>query len=194
MTSDIAEAKSQMRREAEARRRAAWQALGESAGEWLVENFVRAIPLSQRMVIAAYWPMEAEIDCRPLLARLAEVGHDLALPVVMAPGQPLVFRSWSIGDDLEAGSLGTSTPTSDASEVVPDMILAPLVAFDGACRRLGRGGGYYDRTFAALKQSSRERVVSVGLAFEAQLVDQVPQAPYDQAVDHVITESATAHC
>ncbi len=68
--------------------------------------------------------------------------------------------------------------------VTPDLILTPLLAFDGAGGRLGQGGGYYDRTFAALPEAIR-----IGLAFAGQEIAAVPMASHDQRLDGVLTES-----
>ncbi|MCA1908532.1 MAG: 5-formyltetrahydrofolate cyclo-ligase [Magnetospirillum sp.] len=137
-------------------------------------------------VIGGYWPMGDEIDPRPLLDILAGRGCVVGLPVVVARGQPLLFRQWGVGDVLEQGLHGTSHPAATAATVVPDLLLVPLLAFDMAGYRLGYGGGYYDRTLAGLRQ--RHHVTAIGVAFAAQRVQAVPRDHHDQRLDLVLTE------
>jgi len=137
-------------------------------------------------VVGGYWPMGDEIDPGPLLDILAGRGCVVGLPVVVARGQPLLFRQWEIGDPLEQGLHGTCHPTAKAPEVIPDLLLVPLLAFDGLGYRLGYGGGYYDRTLAVLRQHTH--VTAIGVAFAAQRVEAVPRDRHDQRLDLILTE------
>ncbi len=132
-------------------------------------------------VVAGFWPMAQEIDIRPLLHALHGRGNVVALPVTPRRGQALTFRRWQPGDVLVAEKFGTLRPIGD--EIVPDVLLIPLLAFDLAGRRLGYGGGFYDRTLAGLPSRFR-----LGCAFAAQQVDAVPFGPYDMTLDAVATE------
>jgi 5-formyltetrahydrofolate cyclo-ligase len=140
-------------------------------------------------VVAGFWPMGTEIDIRPLLHALAERGHALALPVTPRRGQPLVFHRWRPGEALVAGPLGTRQPAAGTEAVRPDWLLVPLLAFDRAGRRLGYGGGYYDRTLAALPGAD-----SLGCAFAAQEVPEVPAGPGDALLRRVATEAGIIQC
>jgi 5-formyltetrahydrofolate cyclo-ligase len=148
---------------------------------------------SHAPVVAAYWPIRGEIDPLPLLARCAQAGAVTALPVVIGPDQPLLFRRWnpdlSAGDALERGSFGTRQPLASAPEVLPSLLLIPLVAFDRHGQRLGYGGGFYDRTLARLRQGGT--VHAIGLAHTVQQIEAVPCGPHDQPLDLVFTESET---
>jgi 5-formyltetrahydrofolate cyclo-ligase len=146
---------------------------------------------SAALVVAGYWPIADEIDCRPLLAALAVLGCALALPVVAGPGQPLLFRAWAPGAPLETGPHGTRQPGPDAALVRPTVVLVPLLAFDRALYRLGYGGGYYDRTLESLRNRSQVRggyLSAIGLAYAAQEVSAVPRDGKDQRLDAVLTE------
>jgi 5,10-methenyltetrahydrofolate synthetase len=92
-------------------------------------------------------------------------GGRCALPVVVAPGQPLVFRAWAPGEALVRGVWNIPVPAETAPVVVPDVVIAPVVGFDPACHRLGHGAGYYDRTLAVLPKTTR--VLGVGYALAA---------------------------
>ena len=86
------------------------------------------------------------------MRKLAEQGAGLALPAVMARGKSLAFRAWSPDDRLMLGPLGIPEPSPAAAEVVPDIMLVPLAAFDRAGHRIGYGAGYYDFTLAHLRE------------------------------------------
>jgi len=141
-------------------------------------------------IFAGYMPIGSELDCLPLLNRLAAAGVPLCLPVVTAPGQPLVFRSWLPDDPLAPGSFGTSEPTAAAPEVSPQVLLVPMLAFDRQGHRLGYGGGYYDRTLKALRaaRDGGGGIVAIGVAFAGQLRDKVPVSEDDQPLDWILTE------
>jgi 5-formyltetrahydrofolate cyclo-ligase len=105
---------------------------------------------------------------------------------VTARGKSLIFRAWSPGDRLTLGMLGIPEPSPAAAEVLPDVMLVPLAAFDDAGHRIGYGAGHYDYTFAHLRK--HKPVIGVGLAFSAQEIDGVPALSHDVALDFVLTE------
>jgi 5-formyltetrahydrofolate cyclo-ligase len=127
--------------------------------------------------------MGPEIDIRPLLLALAGRGHPIALPVTPKRGLPLGFRRWRPGEALARGPMGTSQPAA-GEELRPDWLLVPLLAFDRAGRRLGYGGGYYDRTLALLPGAT-----AIGCAYAAQEMAEVPAGPEDWRLDAIATEA-----
>jgi 5-formyltetrahydrofolate cyclo-ligase len=137
-------------------------------------------------VISGFWPMGDEIDIRPLLTSLAERGHPIGLPVTGKRGEPLVFRLWRPGAAMLPGRFGTSHP--EGPEVKPDILLMPLLGFDRHGNRLGYGGGFYDRSVAALPGAMR-----IGCAFAAQEMDLVPTGPFDQKLHAIATEQGLRH-
>ena len=188
-TDGAIDAKRALRAEARARRRAAAAALPPAqAGAAAAENFFGAIPVPAGAVVSGYWPLADEMDPRPILRRLAAAGHVIGLPVVTGRGAPLVFRCWHPDADLVAGTFGVMTPGPEAPEVVPRVVLAPLLAFDRAGYRLGYGGGFYDRTLEALR--AKGEVLAVGLGYACQEVAAVPREPTDQRLDWLVTERA----
>ncbi len=159
---------------------------GDNAEQALRRRVLDAAPLPPGAVVAGYWPMRGEIDVLPVLSVLAERGQVTALPVVIERKAPLVFRRWAPGDALEDGIYGTRHPLAEAEEVRPVCLLVPLLAFDRQGVRLGYGGGFYDRTLAALRAAGP--VVAVGVAYAGQEVDALPAEPHDERLDWVITE------
>jgi 5-formyltetrahydrofolate cyclo-ligase len=144
------------------------------------------LPILPGAIVAGFMPMKTEINPLPLLRKLAEAGAQLALPVVEGRGKPLIMRAWHWGEELGCGVWGIREPKPDAAPVDPDILIVPLLAFDRAGFRLGYGGGYYDRTIAALR--ARKPITAVGIAFAAQEVARVPTTPGDARLDLVLTE------
>jgi 5-formyltetrahydrofolate cyclo-ligase len=132
-------------------------------------------------IVAGFWPMPGEIDIRPLLLALLSRGHTVLLPETPPRGNPLTFRQWRPGTRMVPERFGTLRP--DAPRATPGVLLVPLLAFDAGCNRLGYGGGYYDRTIPTLPC-----VITVGCAFAAQQVDEIPVLPHDAPLDAVATE------
>ncbi len=143
----------------------------------------RAFPDLVHGVIAFCWPYKNEYDARHLLADLRRHGAITALPAIVAPKTPLVFREWHPGVTLRAGPLGIPFP-AHGPEVQPDSVLLPVVAFDAGGYRLGYGGGYFDRTLAGIAR--RPRVIAV--AYEFMFTETIHPQPHDIPVDYVVTE------
>ncbi|MDX2145336.1 MAG: 5-formyltetrahydrofolate cyclo-ligase [Rhodospirillaceae bacterium] len=183
----LADAKTHMRQAALARRDALARTQGPHAAQALAEKVLMALSgATQGKTIAGYWPLGSEIDIRPTLEALIGAGARAVLPVAMKLGDALIFRRWSPGQAMEDGAFGTSHPTPSAETLTPDVILAPLLAFDIAGGRLGYGAGYYDRTLHDLR--TRRRIVYWGVAFDEQQVPAVPMGPTDAKLDGIITD------
>ncbi len=183
---DINEAKRTLRTEAAARRRDAAAVDDGSAGERLAAHFLESVAVPDAAPVSGFWPIRTEIDVMPLLLALAARGHPVALPVVAGAGRPLTFREWREGDAMEEGPYGIREPIATAPALVPQILLVPLLAFDRAGYRLGYGGGFYDRSLAALRKAGT--AVAVGAAWAAQEVAAVPRDASDQKLDWVVTE------
>lgn len=183
--------KDQMRRALAAQRSAHHKAHGEAEAQALAEfvssNADKQLGAISDKIIAAYLPMGGELDPRPLMQALRKNGNSICLPVCINEDAPLVFRRYRQNDALLPDDMGIAAPRATAQQVTPDIVLLPLLAFDGQGHRLGRGGGFYDRTLAELKKRSDCRFI--GLAFDMQMVDKCPIAPHDEALHAVLTPS-----
>ena len=146
-------------------------------------SLVKALGRDFRGVLGFYWPFKGEYDPRPLVRELHATGVRLALPVVIEKARPLVFRPWWPGAPMAAGIWNIPAPAS-GEPIIPDTLLVPLVGFDQDGFRLGYGGGYYDRTLAAL--SPRPRTIGIGHEF-SNLPTIHPQ-PHDIPMDVIVTE------
>ncbi|MCH1486715.1 MAG: 5-formyltetrahydrofolate cyclo-ligase [Alphaproteobacteria bacterium] len=183
--------KDQMRRALAAQRSAHHKAHGEAEAQALAEfvssNANKQLGAISDKIIAAYLPMGGELDPRPLMQALRKNGNSICLPVCINEDAPLVFRRYRQNDALLPDDMGIAAPRATAQQVTPDIVLLPLLAFDGQGHRLGRGGGFYDRTLAELKKRSDCRFI--GLAFDMQMVDKCSIAPHDEALHAVLTPS-----
>jgi len=150
----------------------------------IIAHLQQALGPVAGLTISAYWPIRGEPNLRSLMEKIISGGGRCALPVVVERHKPLVFRCWSPGEPLSRGVWNIPVPGEEAAVVTPDVILTPLVGFDGDGYRLGNGGGYYDRTLAALKP--RPRVFGVGYRLGA-LPTIYPQW-HDVPMDAIVTE------
>lgn len=182
-----AEAKQRAREAARRRRDSAHAALKATAPALIASNFFASVPLEEGNCIAGYAAIGSEADPAQLLLRLSGRGYPCVLPRVATRGMPLVFNVWQPGDELVPGDHGTREPKPDAPEARPDIVLVPLLAFDTHGRRLGYGGGYYDRTLEKLRNEG-SGVVAVGVAFSAQEAQDLPEEDFDARLDWVVTE------
>ena len=143
----------------------------------------QAADLPPGETVAVYRAIGSELDAEALSLALARAGRTLCLPVVIERDAPMVFRRWSPGEPLELDEAGVPAPFPLAATVTPDVIVTPLLAFDARGGRLGQGGGYYDRTFAALPDAIR-----IGFAYAGQEMENLPLEPHDIRLHGVLTE------
>ena len=159
---------------------------GALAADMLAQKGQALLSLPNISIVAGYIPIGSEIDPRALMNQFVPLGATLCLPQVIDKNQALQFRTWSPGDMLISGKLGTLQPMSSAAIVEPDLIFVPLLGLDLKGVRLGQGGGFYDRTLELLKSKGAR---AYGVAFDEQIVDDLPNEPHDQLLDGVITPS-----
>ena len=184
-SSAIADAKAAIRREALARRDGLPADMRAAAAQAIAE---RPFPIAMAAdaIVSGFMPLKSEINPIPLMRRLADAGAQLALPAIARRGQPLTMRAYSFGQPLASGVWGIREPGPDARELFPDIVIAPLLAFDRSGHRVGYGAGYYDMTIARLR--SMKPVIAIGIAFAAQEVPELPKTPRDEKLDFMLTE------
>ena len=188
MVSDLQRIKREMRACAALRRdRAAAQS--PDAARAAGDRLLRALPARPGDRVAVYRAIRSELDPWPAVEAWHRNGIGLCLPVVVARDAPLEFRTWAPGEALEPGVFGVEIPVAGAA-CLPTHVVAPLLAWDRSGGRLGYGGGFYDRTLPALRDSGRLRLAT-GLAFAAQEVPHVPRGAQDVRLDAMVTETET---
>jgi 5-formyltetrahydrofolate cyclo-ligase len=150
-----------------------------------IEAKLRALLLERAvMTLGVYWPFQAEFDPRALIDWVIAQGSAVALPAVVDKTGPLEYRAWRPGEALVDGVW--NIPIPEVREVVlPQAVLAPLVGFDRQCYRLGYGGGYFDRTLAALSP----RPLAIGVGFEMSQIETIFPQPFDIPMDLIVTEA-----
>lgn len=148
--------------------------------------------LAARTVLA-FWSFGSEVPTGPLIEALVARGATVALPRIV--GGELEARAYRPGDPMSETSFGAREPVAD-TRIEPasiDLIATPGVAFDRGCRRVGYGGGFYDRFLLRTRRDASR----IGLAFDMQVLargERLPAGRPDQLVDAVVTESETIRC
>ncbi|MBU2581978.1 MAG: 5-formyltetrahydrofolate cyclo-ligase [Alphaproteobacteria bacterium] len=140
---------------------------------------------ASRSVLSGYWPIKGEPDLRPVLGELHALGATIVLPVVETRNAPLVFRRWTPQTKMAIGNWKIPVPPPECEQFTPDIVLAPLVGWDAAGYRLGYGGGYFDRTLAALVP----RPFSIGIGFQSARLATIFPLPHDIPLDLILTEN-----
>ncbi|SRR5690554_1184019 len=183
--------KFEIRRQMRALRRSLSPRERSRAATQLARQLLRAPPFRRALRIACFLSADGEIDTGPLIAAAWRLGKQVYLPVLVPFGpQRLWFRAYRPDTALARNRYGILEPREgrrlDGREL--DLVLTPLVAFDGQGHRLGMGGGYYDRTFAQLHRGRWQRPRLLGLAYAFQRVDALPAEPWDVPLWGVATE------
>ena len=143
----------------------------------------RSFPGLASAKLAFCWPIKGEYDARHLIRTLRERGALTALPVVVAPRAPLIFREWHPGVELAVGALQIPYPVG-SPEVTPDAVLLPMNGWDGGGYRLGYGAGFFDRTLAALPK----KPAVIGISYEMARLETIHPQSWDIPADWVVTE------
>jgi 5-formyltetrahydrofolate cyclo-ligase len=167
-----------------ARRQAVPPEQRRQAAEIIGTKLTRLCAALGRCVIGFYWPIRHEINLTPWARALAQSGKaTLCLPVVVEPEAPLEYWRWTPETGMKPGFWNIPVPV-ERDPIMPDLVLAPLVGFDAQGYRLGNGGGYFDRTLAAL----HPRPIAIGVGYEFAALDTIKPQPHDIPMDAVLTE------
>lgn len=150
----------------------------------ITELLASGFPMLAGMIVGFCWPFKQELDARFAIRRFRDRGATAALPAVVEKKSPLQFRKWWPGAPMKPGVY--DIPIPDGTEIVlPDAAIAPMNGFDAQGYRLGYGGGYFDRTLAALAP----RPLAIGVSFEFARLPTIFPQPHDIAMDFVVTEA-----
>lgn len=152
-----------------------------------IVGHVLALPVFTQGPVSAYWPMRSEADPRPILEALHERGLLLCLPAIA--GKRMHFRRWAPWEPIVPGGFGTLVPAPEQPEVKPTILIVPLAAYDRRGYRIGYGKGYYDRAITEL-----EPTLTIGIAYAAQEIAEVPAEAHDRRLDWVVTQDEAIRC
>lgn len=157
----------------------------EQRFEWtqiMTAFIVDSFPLQLWQTTGFYWPFQSEFDPRFVIKQLRDLSLTVALPEVVEKKSPLQFRQWWLGAPMSKGVYDLPVP-DNTPIVTPTVLLIPPIGFDEQGYRLGYGGGYFDRTLAAMKVSP----LKVGVAFELSRIPTIYPQPYDIPMDFIVT-------
>ena len=189
----MSETATALRQRIRAARKALTKQQRVSAGDWLAREIVERWPDHQILAYAAAGP----VPTMSLLQKLWDKGQVVALPSVQ--GEQLQWHQVMGPADLQAGYRGILEPRPDSPHFTllekPWLLLVPGVAFTKEGRRLGQGGGFYDRELLRLRENIRqdggEQGRVIGVAFSCQVVEAIPVEEHDQRVDEVLVVDKT---
>lgn len=133
-------------------------------------------------LIGVYWPIQQEPDLQHCFRQMHNEGYQLALPIVVSKSEALKFVAWAPDDAMDQDDYGIPIPQQREQTVVPDLLIIPCVGFNQQCYRLGYGGGFYDRTLAALNA-----VNSIGVAYQLALTEFATEK-FDLPLGEIVTE------
>lgn len=179
--------KKELRLEALARRDALDEQWRIEASLGMAEILRAAVDIRAGDVVSGFWPMRSEVDVRPMMFGLREMGARLVLPAIMDK-TTILFRELVRGAEMVDMGFGTVGPGPEADVLDPQIMLVPLAAFDGRGHRIGYGAGYYDRAIAKLQDKGVNPRL-IGIAFDCQQVERVPDEPHDMILPELLTES-----
>lgn len=185
---DIREWRKAQRSELLARRAAVPREQHQAWTAAMTDMLVAGFPMLRQMKVSFYWPFQGEFDPRFAIRRFREGGAVAALPVVVEKRAPLQFREWWPGVATAPGVFNLPVPQG-TSVIVPQALLIPPVGFDVQGYRLGYGGGYFDRTLAAITPQP----LKIGVAFELSRMETIHPQSYDIPLDFIVTEAGIHH-
>ena len=140
----------------------------------------------KNITIAGQYPSNYEVDIVKFLEKAHEKNFKIALPVINSSSK-MSFKSWVFKEPLHVSKFGTLEPKKSNKNVLPDLILVPLVAFDNQLNRVGYGKGYYDRSLKKIKKI-KKKTISVGIAYSFQKFIKIPVNKHDVKLDYILTE------
>lgn len=191
MDIDVKGAKDALRQEMMTRRASISPEEATQAGLAICDQLAQ-LSYPREVVCSLYWSIKREIDAQPMLSFFAQRGATLCLPVTVSGTAPLLFRCWAPGEPLVRGGFGTRIPEASAPEMIPNVMIVPLLAFTRRGGRLGYGKGHFDRTIQGLR--ARGDVLVVGVAYAFQEVEVLPLEQTDEPLDWILTPQNMFNC
>ena len=152
----------------------------------LIFKLIRKHFYKKKIIIAGYYPSNYEVDILNFLEKASKKKFNIALPVVKSSSL-MSFKSWVFKEPLYVNQFGILEPKNSKKEIIPDLIMVPLVAFDAQLNRIGYGKGYYDRSLRKIRKINKN-VISLGIAYSFQKCTQIPVNNNDFRLDYIFTE------
>ncbi len=187
MNNNLLDRKKNLRKEQFLLRKKLFSNVTEIFDKHLFEELFKEVNFENTKIVSSFISVNTEINTNELNDYIIQKKKILCLPVVLNQNEHLVFRKFTNNKNMIDGFMNIKEPSARNKILIPDLLFVPCLAFDNQGFRLGYGGGYYDRTFNNLNKIQK-KYVSVGYAFNGQMVPEVPKDKFDIKLDYVITE------
>ena len=152
----------------------------------LIFSLIRKHFHKKKIIIAGYYPSNYEVNVLQFLEKASKKNFRITLPVIKSLNQ-MSFKLWTFKDPLYVNKFGMLEPKNSKGNIIPDLIIVPLVAFDNHLNRIGYGKGFYDRSLNKIKKI-KKNIISLGIAYSFQKCQQIPINNNDFRLDYIITE------
>ena len=152
----------------------------------LIFKLIKKNFFNRKINIAAYYPSNYEVNILNFIQQASEKNFKIALPVIRPAGK-MNFKSWCYKDPLYVSKFGTLEPLNTKKEVIPDLVMVPLAAYDNQLNRIGYGKGYYDRILQKINRI-KKKTIFLGIAYSFQKYHKIPTSKHDVKLDYIFTE------
>ena len=152
----------------------------------LIFNLKKKNFFNKKINIAAYYPSNYEVNILNFIQQASKKNFKIALPVIKPAGK-MSFKSWCYKDPLYVSKFGTLEPLNAKKEVIPDLVMVPLAAYDNQLNRIGYGKGYYDRILQKINEI-KKKTIFLGIAYSFQKYHKIPTNNHDVKLDYIFTE------
>ena len=152
----------------------------------LIFKIIKKHFLKKKIIIAGYYPSNYEVDILNFLEKASEKKFRVALPVIRS-STVMSFKSWIFKEPLYVNKFGMLEPKDSSKNIIPDLIMVPLAAFDNSLNRIGYGKGYYDRSLKKISKI-KKNAISLGIAYSFQKCQKIPANKHDFKLDYIFTE------
>ena len=152
----------------------------------LIFKLIRKHFHKKKIIIAGYYPSNYEVNTLNFLEEASKKKFKIVLPVIKHSNK-MSFKSWIFKEPLYVSKFGILEPNNLGKEIIPDLIMVPLVAFDRKLNRIGYGKGYYDRSLQKISKI-KKKTITLGIAYSFQKCATIPTNKYDFKLNYVFTE------
>ena len=152
----------------------------------LIFELIRKHFHGKKITIGGYYPSNYEVNILKFLEEASKKKFKITLPVIKSSNE-MSFQSWIFKEPLYVNKFGILEPKNSIKEIIPDIIMVPLVAFDDRLNRIGYGKGYYDRSLRKISKI-KKNVISLGIAYSFQKCQKIPTNKHDFKLDYIFTE------
>ena len=152
----------------------------------LIFKIIKKHFLKKKIIIAGYYPSNYEVDILNFLEQASEKKFRVALPVIKS-STAMNFKFWIFKEPLYVNKFGMLEPKDSSKNIIPDLIMVPLAAFDNSLNRIGYGKGYYDRSLKKITKI-KKNAISLGIAYSFQKCQKIPTNKHDFKLDYIFTE------